>query len=130
MSYYVVNAGQGRATHIMKSSTALVPGLASQVLIGSVKLTLCGLTASRYVNVFTPAEASCRECRKRWQRAVAAEQARDAQRRWREALLAPEQLVRRQQWRRRRSVAGWVAFAAAVVAATVILVMYHGLPPH
>jgi hypothetical protein len=33
----------------------------------SAKLTLCGLPATRYVDVFTPAEASCRECRKRWQ---------------------------------------------------------------
>jgi hypothetical protein len=34
---------------------------------GTTKQTLCGLTATRYVNVFTPFEASCRECKKRWQ---------------------------------------------------------------
>jgi hypothetical protein len=42
-------------------------GLISLAWSGAYKVTLCGLPATRYVNVFTPAEASCRECRKRWQ---------------------------------------------------------------
>jgi hypothetical protein len=50
-----------------------VPGAANQLITGYVKTTLCGLTASRYVNVFTPSEASCRECKRRWQLAVAAD---------------------------------------------------------
>ncbi len=78
MSYYVVNVGRGRATHIMKSGSAYVPGLVNSVVAGYVKSTLCGLTASRYVNVFTPSEASCRECKKRWQLAVAADAAKAA----------------------------------------------------
>jgi len=51
--YYVVNTGRGRSTHIMKSGGTWVPGPASQIIIGAVKVTLCGLTATRYVNVFT-----------------------------------------------------------------------------
>lgn len=45
-------------------------------MIGTVttKSTLCGLAATRYVDVFDPSEASCRECRKRWQLAAAEEQ--------------------------------------------------------
>ena len=78
MPYYVVNVGRGRATHIMKSSSASIPGMASQVITGYAKSTLCGLTASRYVNVFTPSEASCRECKKRWQLAVTADAAKAA----------------------------------------------------
>ena len=74
--YYVVNVGRGRSTHIMKSGGTWVPGLASQIITGAVKVTLCGLTATRYVNVFTPSEASCRECKKRWQLAVAPESAK------------------------------------------------------
>jgi hypothetical protein len=71
MPYYVVNVGRGRSsTHVMKSNGTWVPGPASQVIIGAVKTTLCGLTATRYVDVFSPSEASCRECKKRWQLAV------------------------------------------------------------
>ena len=62
---------------------------------GNAKSTLCGLQATRYVNVFTPSEASCWECRKRWQLAVAGEQAR-AQR---EANLRQRQAERQQQYR-------------------------------
>jgi hypothetical protein len=73
--YYVVNAGRGRSsTHIMKSKSPSIPGLGTFVVSnivafggGTTKQTLCGLTATRYVNVFTPSEASCRECKKRWQ---------------------------------------------------------------
>lgn len=78
MPYYVVNAGRGRSsTHIMKSTSSSIPGLGTFVVSnvagfggGTTKQTLCGLTATRYVNVFTPSEASCRECKKRWQLAV------------------------------------------------------------
>jgi hypothetical protein len=57
MSYFVYNTGRGRsATHISKDR----------------RVTLCGLAATRHVDVFGPAEASCRECRKRWQIAKAA----------------------------------------------------------
>ncbi len=82
MPYYVVNAGRGRSsTHIMKSTSPSIPGLGTFVVSnvvafggGTTKETLCGLTATRYVNVFTPSEASCRECKKRWQLAVRADE--------------------------------------------------------
>jgi hypothetical protein len=82
-NYYVVNAGRGRSTHIMKSKSPSTPNplspgsIAAQLLWfgGNPKYTLCGLQATRYVNVFEPGEASCRECRKRWQLDVAAAQA-------------------------------------------------------
>lgn len=80
MPYYVVNirAGRGRTpgtgTHIMKSGNPRIPGIGTFVLSnvlafggGTEKTTLCGRIAARHVDVFTPAEASCRECRKRWQ---------------------------------------------------------------
>jgi hypothetical protein len=75
MPYYVVNAGRGRSTHIMKSRTPSTPNplspgsIIAQVLWngGQWKETLCGLQATRYVDVFQPGEASCRECRKRWE---------------------------------------------------------------
>ena len=72
MPYYIVNAGSGRSsTHIVKGSVTWAAALVS---LGG-KSTMCGLTATRYVDVFTPAEASCRECRKRWQLAVDGERA-------------------------------------------------------
>jgi hypothetical protein len=79
--YYVVNAGRGRSsTHIMKSTSQSIPGLGTFVVSnvvgvggGTTKQTLCELTATRYVNVFTPSEASCRECKNRWQLAVRAD---------------------------------------------------------
>jgi hypothetical protein len=65
--YYVVNVGRGRlATHI---STERVSGLFLTLWSGP-GLTLCGLRATRHVDVFRPSEASCRECRKRWQLAI------------------------------------------------------------
>ena len=76
-SYYVVNAGRGRSsTHIMRSTSPRTPnpaspgGIAAELLWfgGSAKTTLCGLAATRYVDVFSPSQASCRECKARWQR--------------------------------------------------------------
>ena len=75
-SYYVVNAGRGRSsTHIMRSTSPRTPnpaspgGIAAELLWfgGSAKNTLCGLAATRYVDVFSPSQASCRECKARWQ---------------------------------------------------------------
>jgi hypothetical protein len=68
MPYYVVNAGRGRSTHISQEP---VRGLTVTLLAGSSS-TLCGLPATRQVDVFTPAEVSCRECRRRWELAVQA----------------------------------------------------------
>jgi hypothetical protein len=38
--------------------------------------TLCGKRVSRTLNIFAPNEAGCRECKRRWQLAVAAEAAK------------------------------------------------------
>ncbi|GEM_PF-6264058 len=87
MPYYVVNARNSRggitsrATHIMKSGNASTPGIVSAVVVGYGKQTLCGQWAGRYVDVFQPSEASCRECRKRWQLATAQETAMTPQQR-------------------------------------------------
>ena len=119
MPYYVVNTGRirlggaatSRGTHIMWSKTPSTPdpgspeGIAAQLIWfgGNAKTTLCGLPALRNVSdVFTPGEASCRECRKRWQLAMAEEQARarrEAERRQRLQKQARRQAERRQQYR-------------------------------
>ncbi|MGD0928938.1 MAG: hypothetical protein ABR926_27530 [Streptosporangiaceae bacterium] len=60
----------------MRSTSPATPnpmspgGIAAQMLWfgGNPKPTLCGLAATRHVNVFAPGQASCRECRARWQR--------------------------------------------------------------
>jgi hypothetical protein len=64
--YCVVNRGRGRSTHI---STGRVRGLSLATWSGSASI-LCGLPATRLVDVFSTAEASCRECRRRWQLAI------------------------------------------------------------
>jgi hypothetical protein len=98
MGYYVVNARTARGsitagTHIMRSNNPKTPGLASDLAAdflyfgSTIKHTLYGRQAGRYVNVFAPAEASCRECRKRWQLAVQQEAAEASRR----AALTPEQ---------------------------------------
>lgn len=112
MTYYVVNTGRirlggavtSRGTHIMWSKTPSTPdpgslgGIAAQLTWfgGNAKTTLCGLPALRNVSdVFTPAEVSCRECRKRWQAAMAKEQAGARQ----EAEQRQRQAERRQRYR-------------------------------
>ncbi|HEX2744928.1 MAG TPA: hypothetical protein VHN16_11065 [Streptosporangiaceae bacterium] len=79
--FYVVNAAwAGRqATHIVNGSMRTPydpnpwhPGnLFVQLRSFGGPTTLCGLRAGRRVHVFGPEEASCRECRKRWQLRVA-----------------------------------------------------------
>jgi hypothetical protein len=112
MTYFVVNTGRirlggavtSRGTHIMWSKTPSTPdpgspgGIAAQLIWfgGNAKTTLCGLPALRNVSdVFTPAEVSCRECRKRWQTAMAKEQAGARQ----EAERRQRQAERRQRYR-------------------------------
>ena len=77
--FYVVNAGRfgsaSRATHIMQSSSPSTRfrrspgGVIAQLLWfgGNAETTLCGLQATRHVDAFQPAGASCRECRRRWE---------------------------------------------------------------
>jgi hypothetical protein len=57
---------------------------------GNPKFTLCGVQATRYVDVFSPSEASCRECRKRWQAAGGEDTLRAQQ----QAARSNERLVR------------------------------------
>jgi hypothetical protein len=86
--YYVVNAASGgrQSTHIVNANRRTPyhpnpwhPGnLIVQLTTGVWSVTLCGLRAGRRVDVFTPDEASCRECRKRWQLRVAREASRQA----------------------------------------------------
>lgn len=83
--YYVVNV-EGRrfgsvttGTHIMRSDSPAIPGAVWSAIAGFTgvgsngKQTLCGKWAARYVDVFEPREASCRECKKRWQVATGAQ---------------------------------------------------------
>lgn len=73
-TYFVVNASRtSRDTHIMESSGPWTPGMASSLILGVAKWTLCDLRAARYAGVFRPQEASCPECRRRWMLAVDAE---------------------------------------------------------
>ena len=75
--FYVVNAAGGgrQSTHIVNANRRTPyhpnpwhPGnLIMQLTTGISPVMLCGLRAGRRVDVFTPDEASCRECRKRWQ---------------------------------------------------------------
>ena len=78
--YYVVNARNSRgdvtsrATHIMLSRSPNTPGVGSALFWDGIlgwgagtKSTLCGLWAGRHVNIFSPAEVTCRECRRRWE---------------------------------------------------------------
>lgn len=46
---------EGRSVHICR------PGA---ILLG---YTLCGTKVSRLIEVFAPGEATCRECKRRWQ---------------------------------------------------------------
>lgn len=123
MPYYVVNAGRGRFTHIIKSNSPSTPNpmspgsIAAQLIWfgGNAKSTLCGLQATRYVNVFTPAEASCRECKKRWELGVKAEAA--------QAAKTPEQ----KQAEARQMAIGCliVALFFAVIAIAIIVALHY-----
>jgi hypothetical protein len=91
MPYYVVNVGRGRATtHISKGvrSAGLIETLATGQDRAVIGQTLCGLGATRLVEVFPPAEATCRECKRRWQLEIAAEAAKTPEQREREERSA------------------------------------------
>ncbi len=128
MGYYVVNAMNSRgkvtsrATHIMQSGSPDTPGHPSALIAGTLlaagsrpKGTLCGLLAGRHVDVFQPAEASCRECRKRHQIAMA-----------KGAVLSPQQ---------RPAQAGRQALAQVVgclfwVAVAIFLIVWIAVDHH
>lgn len=82
--FWVVNAdGCGSETHIMKSFSPSTPSPYSMtnIFIGStVKFTLCGQMANRYVDCFKPEQADCRECVTRWSNEAFNEMARSASR--------------------------------------------------
>jgi DNA-directed RNA polymerase subunit RPC12/RpoP len=81
--YYVVNAGRGQSTHIIKAKRPSGPNpqspesITAQAVLsgGKPNVTLCGLQATAYVNMSNPDEVSCPECRRRWHLAAAAEAA-------------------------------------------------------
>lgn len=104
----------------------LSPGSVAAQLIwfgGNAKDTLCGLAATRYVSVFTPDEASCRECRRRYVLAVAAEKAN--------AARTPEQVrTDTERVAAERSKQIGCSIAAVLILGilfAVILIATHGL---
>ena len=70
---WVVQSGRSSVLHLMRSKTPSTPNpmspgsIVAQLLWfgGNEKSTLCGRQATRYVNVFAPHEATCRECKRR-----------------------------------------------------------------
>jgi hypothetical protein len=91
--------------------------VASSIIFGvsaDAKRTLCGLQATRYVNVFTPAEASCRECSRRWELARAAE-----------AAKTPEQRKAENAQQSRQAAMGCLLMLAIVIAVVVYLSVHH-----
>jgi hypothetical protein len=119
--YYVVNARNSRggvtsrATHIMKSGSASTPGMVSAAVVGYGKQTLCGQWAGRYVDVFQPSEASCRECRKRWQVATT-----------KEAAMTPEQRQARDKAEAGKRAAGCLVILLIILG----IILFAILRPH
>ena len=68
MSYWAVEAAKDQHTvHIMESKTPYLMGAFEQILLGpGNKFTLCSKRAVRWIDVFTPEEATCAECLKRY----------------------------------------------------------------
>jgi hypothetical protein len=70
---WVVQSGRSSVLHLMLSKTPSTPNPMSPGSIvaqlvwfgGNAKSTLCGRQATRYVSVFAPHEATCRECKRR-----------------------------------------------------------------
>lgn len=115
MPYYVVNVGRGQATHIMESTSPRTPHGVTATYFAANKFTLCGLNATRYMNVFAPSEASCRECRKRWQLATA-----------KEAAMTPEQRQARD-----KAEAGKQAIGCLVILLVVLgIILFVIFRPH
>ena len=134
MGYYVVNAMNSRGnvtsrtTHIMQSSSRDTPGHPPALIAGTLlaagsrpKGTLCGLLAGRHVDVFLAAEASCRECRKRYEVAMV-----------REAALTPQQRATRAKAETKEAnrqeaaqAFGWLLFFAVAIFLIVWIVVLH-----
>jgi hypothetical protein len=95
-----------------------------------------GLAATRYVNVFTPSEASCRECKKRWQLAGLADEGsrpRSARGRVtftaqeREYLAAHVPADARTATRKTRKASGWQAEILGLAIGTGLIAAGAGL---
>ncbi len=134
MGYYVVNVMNSRgkvtsrATHIMQGRSPDTPGFSSALTSGTLlaagrgpRSALCGLLAGRHVDVFQPAEASCTECRKRYQLALA-----------KEAALTPQQRAARAEAKAKEAsrqeaaqAFGWLLFFAAVIFLIIWIVVLH-----
>lgn len=73
LQLWVVQSGRAQTLHLMRSKNPSTPNPASSGSIlaqllwfgGNGKRTLCGRQATRWVGVFAPREATCRECRRR-----------------------------------------------------------------
>lgn len=79
-NYYIVNADRSQALHVMYSRNSSTPSgfwAGLSVFSPQPKETLCGRAAIRPVPVFSPEEATCRECRRRWEIATGKRQPSD-----------------------------------------------------
>lgn len=134
MGYYVVNTMNSRGkvtsrtTHIMQGSSPDTPGFPSALTAGTLlaagrgpKSTLCGLLAGRHVDVFQPAEASCTECRKRFQSALAKEAALTPQQRTDRAKTEAKEASRQEA----AQAFGWLVIFALVIFLIVWIVVLH-----
>jgi hypothetical protein len=70
---YVYN--KTRFPHVSESTTIHImagrmSGLLSLIVGNQMSYALCGRRASRQIDVFEPSEATCRECKRRWELAT------------------------------------------------------------
>ncbi|MGP7996645.1 MAG: hypothetical protein ACLPKI_04825 [Streptosporangiaceae bacterium] len=134
MGYYVVNAMNScgkvtsRTTHLMQSSSPDTPGHPPALIAGTLlavgsrpKGTLCGLLAGRHMDVFQPAEASCRECRKRYGLALVKEAALTPRQRAGRARAEAKEASRQET----AQAFGWLVFFVVVVFLIVWIVVLH-----
>lgn len=82
--------------------------------LGGVKSTLCGLWAGRHVEVFKPSEASCRECRKRYQLAMA-----------KQAALTPAQRKAQADQQSAQQVAGCLLIVILIIAIGIAAAVHY-----
>lgn len=70
-NYHAVYSGRSQTIHIMKSLTPGTPNFVNTVVTGYSKTTLCNKPATGAVaGIFAVSEATCRECRRRWEMAT------------------------------------------------------------
>jgi hypothetical protein len=57
-------SNESTAIHVMRGA---VHGALLNIALGQDQYTLCGRLATRHIDIFKPSEATCRECKRRWQ---------------------------------------------------------------